>query len=183
MGIRIDEPIIGDACFCHPEPVSTPARIYVLFNGLTPCPGKPVPPNGTTFVCAQDSFDPCLFFSGPDSNGFVANVQFFCALGDVTVGLFIPAGDSSFFSLLNTPISEYEAFSNDQIACAPGRSAFGGVASIFWLDTVFEQVLDFNLPTDGDGLFLETFQVSSTKFVNRYANKTYELNKKLLFSP
>jgi hypothetical protein len=161
--------------------LNTPEKIYVLFSGISPCPGKPVPPNGVTFVCVQDSVDPCLFISGAHSSGLVAVVQFFCLLGDVTVGLFIPAGDSFFFDLRNTPISEYELFTNDQVACGGINAAFGGTAVIWWLSLVSEQVSDLNMPTDGDGLFLETFFVSNTQLVNRYANKTYSLNKKLLF--
>lgn len=176
MGIRITEITAGANCSCHPIPVGTPDKVYILFDGMTQCPGKQVPPNGTTFVCHQDSVNPCLFYSVGGGLGFLAAINFFCAINQVAISLWI-IGDGVYFnSVTGLPIAEYDQFSNIFGGCAPAQLAFGGTATPFWLSSVMDLVDALEMPTDGDGLFLESFYVSATEIVHRLANRTYSIN-------
>lgn len=182
MGTRLDELRIGSACACHSVPGGTPSHVYVLFGAVNGCPGKPEPPNGVTYTCRQDSVNSCLFVSGADMYGRVARVNFLCALNQISVSLFAPPNDSDFFQVIGLPIAEYDFLINSQVACGAGNSATGGVAIVFWLEKVFDLVDILDLPTDGNGLFLESFLVTLSQIVHRFANTSYGLNKMVKIS-
>lgn len=177
MGTRLNGITPGAACACHPVPVTTPETLYVLLDGVGKCPLDIQVPGGVTWVCHQDSVQPCKWESTPDSDGFIMRVEFLCGSDDVQITLLIPIVGNFFFGLLNLPISEYARFDNNFGGCAVGQHAFGGTAVLFWLAGVLDLVFAFDLPTDGDGLFLESFFVSDTEIVHRFANRTYSLNQ------
>lgn len=182
MGIHLNGIEIGAACFCHPEPVNTPETLYVLLSGVGKCPGHLQVPNGLTWVCHQHATSVCRWDSAGNGSGMIMRVDFICALNSVAIQLTIPGTSNFFLSVRDTPIDEYDPFPNVYGGCAPGQHGFGGIAVPFWLSTVSDLVTALDLPTDGSGLFLESFQVSADEIVHRFANVTYGLNKKVKIS-
>lgn len=182
MGIRVRPLPAGNPCTCHPLGADAPERIYLFFDGLIQCPGKPTPPNGHTFTCFQDSVDPCLWWSDDSFTGFIAQIHFLCFIQDVTVALSYTGGNFMFSGLNNTPIVEYQRFDNIFTSCIAGQNAHSGFAIPFWFTGVMSIVEAMGLPMDGDGLFLETYYVSDSELVHRFANVSYGLNKKILMS-
>lgn len=73
MGLKIpplpDDYGAGLDCLdCHPAG-KAPNYVFVRFWDITACPGKADPPNGYTFICAQDPLTPCNYLGELDFGG------------------------------------------------------------------------------------------------------------------
>lgn len=164
------------------DPPNTPVNVYAYFYGLQSCPARPVPPNGETFQMIQVGGSPCRWSNAASPSPW--RVSLFLLGPPLRSELYLDrAGKGYFYGLGGGSPPEYDPYDNDYVICTGSEYAHSGNAFIFWLDVVDDLVTNLNLPVDGDGLFLETFNTGTADIVMRFANITYDLNKKILFTP
>lgn len=183
MGIRVEPPHeIGDNCDAFGPPQETPKFVYVTFFDIITCPGALQAPNGSTFKLQQEPLSPCLFNNRDTIGPWDIDIQLI--IGPIRARIRMFRGQQLYFNVINAGfIGEYDTFQDLAQLCGNGFDGHSGVAFPFWLDVVAGQVTQLNLPTDGDGLFLEFQGPGTGGMVNRFANTTYGLNKKVLFTP
>ncbi|MBA7635659.1 hypothetical protein ES703_43263 [subsurface metagenome] len=176
MGLKIEPPVAGDGCWCHPLPDDTPMKIYVIFTGLKQCPARDIPPNGHLFTCYQRDIDPCMWDNDPEFSGWKVTVSYACNQNQTRIYLKDADNHSYFFGSVGGFAAEHSVIGNQYGGCAPGQNSYDGVASPFWLVAVWLIVEALNLPTDG-GLFLEYFLIDESRPVLKFCNTKYGINQ------
>ncbi|MBA7658502.1 hypothetical protein ES703_66458 [subsurface metagenome] len=83
MGLKIppipDDYNVGRDCEACFEPGKTPNYVFIRFWDIEPCLGNPPPPNGYTFICAQDPAIDCKFMGELDFGGLKWRVTYIMA--------------------------------------------------------------------------------------------------------
>lgn len=80
MGLKIpdlpDDYGVGRDCEACYDPGKTPNFVFIRFWDIEACPGNPPPPNGRTFICAQDPVIDCKFMGEIDFGGLKWRVTY-----------------------------------------------------------------------------------------------------------
>lgn len=166
----------GLNCTSCYEPGKTPNYVFVRFWGIVACAARPNPPNGYTFVCAQDPLHPCWFTGQLDFRGHTWEAFF-------QLSVMGPGGIQSFLEL-TIPGSGWNAFfACDGAECdrafdtpytvCPGWSGSGGIGAVlvFSAAIIIGLTSHYHFVTSPKTRY-ENFEVGIDHSVFRLANHT-----------
>jgi len=172
----------GNACWCHPEFLYTPAVIYVQFWGMVQCGVFELPPNGHLFSCFQDPVYPCKWANVPGAYGWEIVVWYYCGSNQTAIYMGRSETPNFFQGVCNGFAVEHTVFPNTWSACNHIYGAHSGFATLFWLQAANDLLAWMALPNDGN-TFMEFFMTSENKPIYKFCNKRYSLNQKIAYDP
>lgn len=146
--IVVADPVLGGSCGYFVDPVNTPEKIFVQFQGVVACPDRAVPPNLHTFTLYQVPLHPCVWQSGATFFGGTCQIQFTGGPPKTNLQLWDSDGRRMFGCADFLYAPEHHIFENENPDCSDSFSARHGTGSIMWMERASEILDDFGFPDD-----------------------------------